>query len=62
MATWDLDVYESKGIWHIVGEVHKNNMLWDKSIIFSSRDKEIVMALFDGLYQYMMSLERVMVV
>lgn len=56
--TWDLDVCEVGGIWRLMGEIYKNNMLWDKTLLFASRKKMEVIVLYENLYSYMMSLER----
>ena len=56
--TWDLSLeYGTNGLWHLMGEMHKDNKLLSKMVLFSSQDREEVSVLMNTLYQYMMLLE-----
>ena len=56
--TWDLSLeYGTCGLWYLMGEMHTNNKLMSKMVLFSSQDREEVSALMNTLYQYMMLLE-----
>ena len=58
LMTWDLSIESGTcGLWYLMGEMHKDNKLFSKMVLFSSQDREEVTALMRTLYQYMMLLE-----
>lgn len=59
--TWDLVVesveYEGQMTWYLMGEIHKDNKFFNKTIIFTSKNKEDITMLYDNLHKYLVQLE-----